>query len=134
MIASALASVLVSIAILYFYVVRGMLGRLSRLQSCMMRLSEGDLQVEIPRRRGDEIGAMANSVSVFMENALEVKRLEQEAAEQAAIAEREKQAVMNSLAEDFERRVGSLLGKASEACDVMDRESRQADTDRRRDQ
>ena len=124
-VAVALVSVLVSAAILWLYVVRGLLGRLSRLQNCMIKLSEGDLEVDIPRNRKDEIGAMANSVSIFMENAREVKRLEQEAGEQAAAAEHEKKAAMQRMAQDFEQSVGGLLDKVSNACELMEREAGQ---------
>ena len=56
-------------------------GPLRRVTDVMKRLAEGDLEVSIEgRERGDEIGDMVRSVTVFRDAALENIRLEQEAA------------------------------------------------------
>ena len=56
-------------------------GPLRRVTDVMKRLAEGDLDVAIEgRERGDEIGDMVRSVTVFRDAALENVRLEQEAA------------------------------------------------------
>ncbi|MCF6368412.1 methyl-accepting chemotaxis protein [Rhizobium halophilum] len=56
-------------------------GPLRRVTDVMKRLAEGDLDVSIEgRERGDEIGDMVRSVTVFRDAALENIRLEQEAA------------------------------------------------------
>ncbi|TCM47411.1 methyl-accepting chemotaxis protein [Rhizobium sp. PP-F2F-G48] len=56
-------------------------GPLKRVTDVMKKLAEGDLDVGIEGRdRGDEIGDMVRSVSVFRDNARENIRLEQEAA------------------------------------------------------
>jgi len=53
---------------------------LKRITSVMSRLASGDLSVPIEgRNRGDEIGDMVRSVTVFRDAALENKRLEEEA-------------------------------------------------------
>ncbi|WP_137131288.1 methyl-accepting chemotaxis protein [Rhizobium sp. FY34] len=55
-------------------------GPLRRVTEIMTRLAGGDLEVKIEgRERGDEIGDMVRSVSVFRDSALENIRLEQEA-------------------------------------------------------
>src|SRR5690606_28030283 len=56
-------------------------GPLRRVTDVMKQLAEGDLEVRIEgRERGDEIGDMVRSVTVFRDAALENVRLEQEAA------------------------------------------------------
>ena len=56
-------------------------GPLRRVTDIMKRLADGDLEVKIEgRERGDEIGDMVRSVTVFRDAALENVRLEQEAA------------------------------------------------------
>jgi methyl-accepting chemotaxis protein len=56
-------------------------GPLRRVTDVMKRLADGDLEVSIEgRERGDEIGDMVRSVSVFRDAAKENIRLEQEAA------------------------------------------------------
>jgi methyl-accepting chemotaxis protein len=70
-------------------------GPLRRVTEIMTRLAGGDLEVKIDgRERGDEIGDMVRSVSVFRDAALENVRLEQEAsaARGATEAEAERRA------------------------------------------
>jgi len=64
---------------------------LSRLSERMGALAKGDLTVEIEGQdRRDEIGVMSRAVLVFKESATEIARLEAEAAERRAQAERER--------------------------------------------
>ena len=118
-----LLSFVVSALILWLYVVKGLLGRLNRLQTAMVQLSEGNLQIQVPKGRPDEIGAMASSVAVFVDNAREMQRLEKETQQLAEESEREKKRAMRQLADDFETSVGSLLDEVASACEVMDQES-----------
>ncbi|MDH4439659.1 MAG: HAMP domain-containing methyl-accepting chemotaxis protein [Rhizobium sp.] len=63
---------------------------LKRITGVMSRLASGDLSVPIEgRNRGDEIGDMVRSVTVFRDAALENKRLEEEAATARAHSEQE---------------------------------------------
>jgi len=63
---------------------------LKRITSVMARLANGDLSVPIEgRNRGDEIGDMVRSVTVFRDAALENRRLEEEAEAARARSERE---------------------------------------------
>jgi methyl-accepting chemotaxis protein len=63
---------------------------LKRITGVMSRLASGDLSVPIEgRNRGDEIGDMVRSVTVFRDAALENKRLEEEAAAARAQSEEE---------------------------------------------
>jgi methyl-accepting chemotaxis protein I, serine sensor receptor len=63
------------------FAVFGIANPIRRIASAMEILSDGDLQSEIPYAgRADEIGAMAGAVEVFRQNAINVLRLEKEAA------------------------------------------------------
>lgn len=63
-------------------------GPLKRVTEIMTRLASGDLEVAIDgRNRGDEIGDMVRSVSVFRDAALENVRLEREAESARALSE-----------------------------------------------
>lgn len=108
-------SALVSLLILWFIVMRNLLRRLARLQDSMTELSEGNLNTEIPSGRRDELGAMAGTVEVFRENALQVKRLEDEQKEQERQAQAEKKRAMEKLATDFESSVGAVLESVNDA-------------------
>ena len=61
------------------------------MTQAMRRLAEGDTTIEVPAQdRADEIGQMAKAVLVFRDAAVENARLEREAAEHRAQAERER--------------------------------------------
>ena len=65
-------------------------GPLKRVTEIMTRLASGDLDVAIDgRNRGDEIGDMVRSVSVFRDAALENVRLEREAESARALSAEE---------------------------------------------
>jgi methyl-accepting chemotaxis protein len=82
------------VAIGGFLLVRNRVCRpLLALTAVMRRLAQQDLDVEIPgTNRGDELGAMAMTVSIFQQNALTMRRLEAEAAEQQRLVEADREA------------------------------------------
>ena len=99
--------------------------RLSRpitaITDVMRKLADGALDTEIPyRKRGDEVGAMAQAVQVFKDNASEVKRLEQEQRESDRRAEQEKSDALNAMADDFETKVKGIVGTVSAASTEME--------------
>ncbi len=80
------------------------------MTAAMMRLSEGDLEVEVPAQDlKDEIGQMAGSVQIFKENAIRNRALEADQEEQQRAAEREKRQLMNQMADDFDASVGGIV-------------------------
>jgi methyl-accepting chemotaxis protein len=82
---------------------------LLQLEQAMRRLASGERRTEIPGRgRKDEIGAMAEALEIFKENAIRADRLASEqVAEQAARQERVR--TIETLASDFERVVAGVL-------------------------
>ncbi|NQW08854.1 MAG: HAMP domain-containing protein [Alphaproteobacteria bacterium] len=111
MVSSAIAAISVFVAVLIgLWLVRAISKPIISLTGAMGRLADNDLTVEVEGdRRGDEIGAMARSVLVFKENALRVKRLEEEQVEAAKRAEADKLQAMNELADSFESSVGTVV-------------------------
>lgn len=80
------------------------------MTAAMMRLSEGDLEAEIPAQgRKDEIGEMAGSVQIFKENAIRNRELEASQEEQQRAAEKEKRQLMHQLADEFDASVGGIV-------------------------
>ncbi|WP_431324821.1 HAMP domain-containing methyl-accepting chemotaxis protein [Rhizobium sp. YTU87027] len=83
--AFTITAVIATLAILVafagtMFAVFGIASPIRRIAAAMKILSDGDLQSEIPYAgRADEIGAMAEAVEVFRQNAINVLRLEQEA-------------------------------------------------------
>ena len=89
------------------------LGRATRV---MLRLAEGDLDIEVPRiTHRDEVGDIVSSLQVFKDSAVEKRRLEAEQAlgeQRAAEARRE---ALRQLAAAFESEIGSVVTSVSSA-------------------
>jgi len=82
----------------------------------METLAAGNLDTEVPARdRKDEIGAMAQAVQVFKENAIRVRRLEEESEAQKRQAEADRRAALNSMADEFEASVGHVIERVAAA-------------------
>ena len=113
-------------------------GGVIRLVRVTEKLAGGDLTVEVPeRKRGDEIGQLANAVAVLRDGAAEAARLRGEQERMKAEAEAARQASLMSLAAEFDQSVmrvaeginaaaGSLEGAARSVSGAIDNASRQA--------
>jgi PAS domain S-box-containing protein len=66
-------SLLSSILIVWLYVGRSIVSRLTALSRSMLAIAEGNLDAMIPTSGGDEIGRMAQALAVFRATAIEVK-------------------------------------------------------------
>ncbi len=146
--AIAIVSLIVSLLISFLYVGRNLVARLVRLAENMQRLAKGDLKVEIDTKGSDELAAMARTVRVFREAALENERLQREAEEkhraeeeaerrrlqeeqererqaaeerrQAELrAEEEKKAALRQIADTFEAKVGGVIQSVTAASQQM---------------
>ncbi|WP_105440516.1 methyl-accepting chemotaxis protein [Neorhizobium sp. T25_13] len=96
-------------------------GPLRRVTEVMKRLADGDLEVKIEgRERGDEIGDMVRSVTVFRDAAVENVRLEQDAAaaRELSTAESERRASERARIAGEQRQaltaLNDMLGKLAE--------------------
>ncbi len=69
-------------SLLTLLVLRSIVGPLRRLNRVIGDLTEGRYDVDIPEEGGDELGAMARTLSLFRESAIEKKKLEDEAERQ----------------------------------------------------
>jgi len=83
---------------------------LGALGARMKSLAGGELEDQIPGvERGDEVGEMAATVQVFKDNALRIRGLEQQESEVKQRAAAERQALMQQIADDFERSVNGVV-------------------------
>ena len=93
---------------------------LNLLGARMRALADGKFDGEIPGvGRGDEVGAMAETVQIFKDHALRVQELEQAEAETARRAASDRRAAMDNLAGDFERSVNGIVRSVSTAATGM---------------
>ena len=144
---SAFAALITLIAagILAFFINRSISKPIITMTGAMGEIADGDLETKVPAQdRKDEIGQMANAVQVFKDNAIEMRRLaeeaetqrvavaeeeerhRQEAAErerQEAIAEKQREQeaadkqrdLMNAMADEFEASVSAVVEAVSSA-------------------
>ena len=97
-----------------FLMIRGVSVPLAAMTLAMQRLAGGDTEVVIPFvGRGDEVGAMADSVQVFKANMIETERLRAGQEEQKQRAAAERRSAMLDLAAKFEASVGGVVGNVS---------------------
>ena len=117
-IVAALAAVFV--ALLTLFGARAVAGPVRKMTETMLKISEGDLDVEVPAKdRRDQVGQMAQVVGVFQQNAVEMERLRLEGVAQQEAAAREKREAALSLADAFDADVGGVIEKVSSAAGGM---------------
>lgn len=104
------ALVVVGFAVLLGYLNFALVSRpLARLTEATQGLAQGNTSNEVASTgRGDEIGRMAEALSVFRANMIRTNELEAQAAEQKERAEAEKRADMERVAAEFEDAVMSI--------------------------
>ena len=101
--AAVLAAVAVIVPLLGLLIYRLVSRPITEMTQAMTSISHGSLKVAIPALdRSDEIGAMAQALGVFRDNAQEVKRLEEEKQSAQEEAERNRRALLEGLAKTFE--------------------------------
>ena len=113
---AALAGMLIA-----FLIARGIVGPISGLNSSMLKLANGNLDVAVPGLdRKDEVGEMAHTVEVFKTNGLEMVRMraEQELNEKRSVEQRK--ADMMKLADEFESAVGEIVETVSSASSELE--------------
>ena len=113
------ASVLGAGAIVWFYISRNLLARISGLQGAMLRIAEGDLAAVVTGAdRGDEIGRMAQALLVFRQNASETQSL-RAAADKAHVDGARRQAAMDRHTQDFGASAAGVMGNLARSATAM---------------
>jgi methyl-accepting chemotaxis protein len=117
---ATVVAVLLVILILGYYLNRLIARPVARMTSVMNRLAGGDLNIELTdAARRDEIGAMAQAVAVFKDNAAERARLE--AAETATRAAKERQAqAIEKLLGAFDHDMAGVLSTVTAAAGQLE--------------
>lgn len=111
---------LVAATIATIFSLRLIVRPLRAMTGTMLRLSEGDVAVEIPAlERQDQIGDMARAVQVFKDNALKMARLQEEQKASEKRAAEERRQAMFDLAGEFERSIKSVVDTVSKTSSTM---------------
>ena len=132
MIVFAVLAVAAGTAIVWFYVMRSLLARLSDLTASMKSLAGGQIGEELEADGQDELTDMARAVNVFRDNAIERRRLEAERTEDEAARAKRSRAIEEMIAkfEDVSKRALGKVGEAAHemesAAQALDQSSRSA--------
>jgi methyl-accepting chemotaxis protein len=110
---------LVLVAGLFLVVGRSIVNPITAMTAAMRKIADGETSTVIPAlERGDEVGAMAQSVQVFKNNIIEATKLRGEQDELKAQADAESKLLLRRMADEFERGVraslNTLTGAATE--------------------
>ncbi|MCF8481683.1 MAG: HAMP domain-containing protein [Rhodospirillum sp.] len=107
---------------------RAIAGPIVALAERARGVAMGDLDSPIPAiARGDEIGDMAQAVTVFRDSMAEGARLRTEREEVERQAAADRGALMADLANSFERDIGGVVSGVGEAAALMDNAARVLD-------
>ncbi len=110
----AVLAVGIILAIVGTVFAKGISRRIGAMTGAVNMLADGDLDAEVPaQERGDEIGDMAAAVQTFKDKAATVRQREAEAESAKQRTEREKQVLMDKMAEEFGASVGSVVETVS---------------------
>jgi methyl-accepting chemotaxis protein len=98
------------------FTIRSIVPPITKMTDVMKRLAGGDLQVQVPSLgQSDEIGAMAQAVSVFKKNAEDKIELERQHVEAEQIQAENLKRDRMALADEFESAVGEIIRSVSGA-------------------
>ena len=115
-----LAGALVVGSIFAWWNIRGV-GPLRKATHAMLRLADNDLSAEIPKvSSDDEVGDIVSALAIFKENAVNMKRLEEEQAAAEKQAQENRKAEMRRLADAFESGVGTIVRSVGSAASQVD--------------
>jgi len=84
----SILAVITSFLIVWLYVGRNVVARLTQLSGAMLAIAAGRREIPVPAMGSDEVGAMGRAVEVFRRNAIELDQLLIERAETATRLEK----------------------------------------------
>ncbi len=125
------AAIALALGILMAWIIdRAITHPMHAMTKAMGRLAEGDLSVDIPGSgRKDELRAMADALSVFKENALEMQRMEGEREEMRRQIDADRRRTMNEFANGFEQAVSGVVQSLTESAGNLGRDAQEMSSD-----
>ena len=113
------AGALAAVLIIWLYVGRNIVRRITSLQRAMIQMARGDLTTEVSGEDAtDEIGEMARTLAVFKQSMVDSERFAA-AQETERQAKERRSATLESLTSSFEAEVGQLAQALSSAAAQM---------------
>jgi methyl-accepting chemotaxis protein len=105
----ALVSLATAFGVGWFYVGRGVVRRVTRLQHSMHRIAEGDLDAEIVTAGTDEIADMASALKILRDARREALLGDERAAQERSRMMQERRNELHSLADGLESEVRTVV-------------------------
>ncbi len=103
-------------------IIRSIVGPINASIAVMERLARNDTSVDVTGcERSDELGAIARTVQVFKENAIQVSELRRQQENAAIQATAERKRIMNKMADEFESNVMGVVNEVSSSSTEMQR-------------
>ncbi|TCR69727.1 methyl-accepting chemotaxis protein [Bosea sp. BK604] len=96
-----LGSVLVALALSLIYVRPAIVGRLNRLWSATRAIADGQLETVVDTKGNDEISDISKSVLLFRDNAVALRKAEEQKIEDDALALQRRREMMKELGDAF---------------------------------
>ena len=124
----ALASLLLAILVVWQFVLRYVVRRLTELSRSMLAIAQGNLGAPIPAAGPDELGDMSRSLAVFRENAREIRSAREQAEKSRAEAEaasRTKSAFLANMSHELRTPLNAIIGYSEILVEDADRPRRQ---------
>jgi methyl-accepting chemotaxis protein len=123
-VAAVSLGILALVIVVSFYIGRGITKPLAYISTNMLRLSEGNKDIEVKfTDQPNEIGDLSRTMAVFLEKTIEMERMQKEQEEAERHAEEEKRQLMLKMADDFESSVGGVVNQVSSASTEMQHSS-----------
>ncbi len=109
----AVASLLIAGFIVWNFVLRYVVSRLSAISHGMLAIAGGDLAAPIPAARPDELGDMSRALAVFRDNAREIRVARDEAERarsEAEAASKTKSAFLANMSHELRTPLNAIIG------------------------
>lgn len=114
------AALLVLACALFWIVANSITRPVKAMTDVMGKLAAGDMTVDIPSTdTKDEVGAMARTVVVFKDNMIQTETMRADQEAQKLRAAEEKRSTMNTMANNFEASVKSVVTEVSASASQM---------------
>jgi signal transduction histidine kinase/CheY-like chemotaxis protein len=113
LIAIAGASLVLASLILWLFVWRYVVARLTHLSHSMLAIAQGDLAAPLPAAGPDELGDMSRALAVFRDNAREIRAAKEEAEKARAEAEaasRTKSSFLANMSHELRTPLNAIIG------------------------
>jgi methyl-accepting chemotaxis protein len=117
----ALVLIALGLTVMVYVIARSRVSTpLGQIAAALKLLNEGRLDVEFAKtRRNDEIGAINDALTLFRDQSLRMREIEQQRAESERKAAEERKTAMRQLADAFQGAVGGIVNTVSTAASQL---------------